>query len=162
MGASVSNALWLRDEMIAAWEARSCTWDRFCKRHRWNNVPRSLLAMAELSRALCLSHSVSADGRTMECARCSHFSANASSPAKGDGIRQIPRQIRPQKKCTTHAITFCTHAPSSSHYWTVSLPLILPLAVCHAEGRLEGRGSGRAGGAGGEDARGNAETQIKP
>lgn len=114
--------------------------------------------MAELSRSLFLSHSFSAVGQIMECARRSHFSANASARAEGYGIRQIPQQIRP-KKPATHALTFCTHAPSSFHYWTVSLPLILPLAVCCAERKIWGRGGG---GAGGEDARGNAEAQIKP
>lgn len=106
-----------------------------------------------------LSHSVSAVGQIMECALCLHFSSNASALAEGDGIRQIPRQIR-LKNPATYAITFCTHAPLSSHYWTVSLPLILPLAVCHAEEKL--RGGQRKGGAEGQDARGNAEAQIKP
>lgn len=101
--------------------------------------------MAELSRSLCLSHSFSAVGQIMECARRSHFSANASARAEGYGIRQIPQQIRP-KKPATHALTFCTHAPSSFHYWTVSLPLILPLAVCCAERKIWGRGGGGAGG----------------
>lgn len=95
--------------------------------------------MAKLFRVPCLHHSGSAAGHIMKDARRLHFPANASALAKDDGIRQIPRQIRP-KNPTTHVSIICTHAPSSSDYWTVSLSLYLPLAVCHAEEGLQDRG----------------------
>lgn len=114
--------------------------------------------MAELSRSLCLSHSFSAVGQIMECERRSHLSANASARAEGYGIRQIPQQIRPKK----------TRHPRRNILHTCPLVVSLLDGVTSAHSPIScvpcgkkdlGRGGG---GAGGEDARGNAEAQIKP